>query len=188
MESITAQSPQAKGRVERLWKTLQDRLVKEMGLEKHHHRARAANAYLPDFMVRFNARFGKPAADAEPAWVALPTDFDVDYAFSARAFRTVKADQTLSFEGQTLLLTGRQSRSGAKVNVCRVPEGDLFVYAGKTQMPFRVVENKTQPAAVAGRDAPLRVATVATQSPMAETKTPRSRNAGQRAWLYTTRT
>lgn len=50
VESIAALSPQAKGRVERLWGTLQDRLVKEMRLEQIAT-AEAANAFLPCFIV-----------------------------------------------------------------------------------------------------------------------------------------
>src|SRR5688500_8099227 len=56
VESIAALSPQAKGRIERLWKTLQDRLVKEMRLE-NIGTMEQANAFLPCFLERFNARF-----------------------------------------------------------------------------------------------------------------------------------
>ena len=58
IESIAAYSPQAKGRIERLWSTLQDRLTKELrlaGVTTLEH----ANAFLPDFSERFNTHFAK---------------------------------------------------------------------------------------------------------------------------------
>ena len=60
IESIQAQTPQAKGRVERANKTLQDRLVKEMRL-KGINNLDKANTFLPEFISDFNQRFEKPA-------------------------------------------------------------------------------------------------------------------------------
>ena len=59
IESIPAYSPQAKGRIERLWGTLQDRLTKELRLAGITT-LEQANAFLPGFIERYNARFAKP--------------------------------------------------------------------------------------------------------------------------------
>lgn len=59
IEILCANSSQAKGRVERANRTLQDRLVKELRLEGISDRT-AGNAFLPGFMARFNAQFAKP--------------------------------------------------------------------------------------------------------------------------------
>ncbi len=64
---IAARSPQGKGRVERLWATLQDRLVSELRLREIRTVA-AAQTYLPEFIADFNRRFGKPPADRQPVW------------------------------------------------------------------------------------------------------------------------
>ena len=64
VESISAHSPEAKGRIERLWGTLQQRLVKEMRLSAIST-LEAANGFLPAFIARFNARFAIEAADSE---------------------------------------------------------------------------------------------------------------------------
>jgi hypothetical protein len=64
---IQAHSPQAKGRIERLWGTLQDRLTSELrfrGLATLD----AGNAFLPEFLVDFIPRFAQPAATPLPAW------------------------------------------------------------------------------------------------------------------------
>lgn len=141
IESIAAQSPQAKGRVERLWGTLQDRLVKEMRLEAVADQD-AANAFLPGFVARFNARFAVAAADPESVWVPLDDGFDLARHFSTKQFRTVKSDQTLSFLGRTLLLCEKRSFAGERVAVCVTPEGQTFLYGGqgaKMRLSFRIV-------------------------------------------------
>ena len=64
---IAAQSPQAKGRIERLWGTLQDRLVSELRTRGIGTLA-VANAFLPAFLADFGPRFRRVAADPTPAW------------------------------------------------------------------------------------------------------------------------
>ena len=148
IESIAAQSPQAKGRIERLWQTLQDRLVGEMRLADVADRE-AANAFLSDFVCRFNARFAKEAQEPEAAWVPVAEDFDSAFHFAIREQRTVKVDQTLSFLGRTLLLCAKENLSGRRVAVHVVPEGALFVYEGKRRVEYRLGQGVSGAAAVA---------------------------------------
>jgi transposase len=70
---LRARSPQAKGRIERLWATLQDRLVSELRL-RGIATVEAAHAYLPEFIADFNRRFGRAPADPQPAWRRPPRD------------------------------------------------------------------------------------------------------------------
>jgi transposase len=77
VESIAANSPQAKGRIERLWGTWQDRLVAELRLAGAADRT-SANRVLAAFLPRFNRRFGVPAADSTPAWRPRPRDLRLD--------------------------------------------------------------------------------------------------------------
>jgi hypothetical protein len=104
IESIAAHSPQAKGRIERLWSTFQDRLVKEMRLAGIAS-MEAANAFLPDFIARHNTQFAMEADDPNSAFVAMEADCDYDYYFSMQETRVVKADHTVSFEGQIYQIT-----------------------------------------------------------------------------------
>ena len=69
VETIYALSPQAKGRVERLWGTLQDRLVSELRLVGASD-ARSANRFLTQYRVQHNARFAIPPEDSHAAWRA----------------------------------------------------------------------------------------------------------------------
>jgi hypothetical protein len=87
--------PAAKGRIERLWWTFQDRLTKELR-QAVVATQEAANGFLPSFLARYNARFTHPAADPTPAWVPLPADWDLAYYFAAREHRRVRADQTIA--------------------------------------------------------------------------------------------
>ena len=91
---IAARSPQAKGRVERLWGTLQDRLVVELRLAGAATRDEA-NAVLAAYLPRHNARFAVPPADPEPAWRPLPADRPAESLFSFTHPRRVARDGTV---------------------------------------------------------------------------------------------
>ncbi len=139
IEAIPAHSPQAKGRIERLWGTLQDRLTKELRLAGITT-LEAANAFLPGFSERFNKRFAKPPQDPQSAWVLLPADLDLRYYFATRETRKVRADHCISFNGQTLqLLPGPKDPSLVQqsVTVHVVPEGELYVYQGKRPIAYQ---------------------------------------------------
>ena len=76
---IRARSPQAKGRIERLWRTLQDRLRGELRLRGIHTPA-AANAVLPEFLADYNRRFAHAPTDPTPAWRRPPRDLALQLA------------------------------------------------------------------------------------------------------------
>ena len=115
IEAIYALSPQAKGRVERLWKTFQDRLCSELRLAGATTIAEA-NDVLQRFIVDFNRRFRVAPKDATPAWRKLATDADDACAFLYEA--TVGNDNAVRLEGETIdIPPGPQARSYAKARV-----------------------------------------------------------------------
>src|SRR5450756_2277588 len=141
IESIPAYSPQAKGRIERLWGTLQDRLTKELRLAGIKT-LEEANAFLPDFTPRYNARFAKAPQDPNSACVMLPAYLDTNYYVAVRETRKVHSDHCISFSGQILqLLPDPQGPSlvDKSVTVHTVPEGDIYLYHGKRPIPYRHV-------------------------------------------------
>lgn len=147
-EAIAAHSPQAKGRVERLWRTLQDRLAKEMRLEGINT-MEEANAFLPAFIERYNRRFTVLARDTEPAWIPLEPNADLDFLFSTRELRKVANDHTISIGGIThLILRAKPDRSlaGKRVAVHVTPEGETVLYDGQLRLEQRVC---TEPIPVA---------------------------------------
>jgi transposase len=131
--SIAARSPQAKGRVERLFGTLQDRLVIELRLAGASTREQA-NAVLQAYLPRFNAQFAVEPVQAEAAYRRLPEALCLDTVFCFKYVRTVALDNTVSFgEHRLQLLPGKQRRSYARaqVEVHERLDGSLAVcYAG----------------------------------------------------------
>lgn len=127
---IDALSPQAKGRIERLWGTLQDRLVSELRLAGAATPA-AANQVLWAYLPRFNARFGVPPAQAGSACRPLPDGFDPQRVFCFKYTRVVAADNTVRFDGQVLQLLPdprRASYARAEVEVHERLDGSVAVY------------------------------------------------------------
>jgi transposase len=114
---IPAYSPQAKGRVERLFETLQDRLVKELRRANACTRQQA-NQVLVDFLPRFNQRFKKQAAQSGSAYRQWPTDLRPDEVFCFKFTRVVANDNTISFSGHKLQIPpGPNRRSFARAHV-----------------------------------------------------------------------
>jgi transposase len=115
--SIAAESPQAKGRIERLWETFQDRLVAELRLAGVTTLAEA-NAFLPTFLGRSNARFGVPPAQPGSAYRPLPPGCRPEQVFCFKYDRVVAADNTVQCQGARLqLLPDRTRASYAKTTV-----------------------------------------------------------------------
>ena len=142
--SIAALTPEAKGRVERLWRTLQDRLLREMRLEGISS-LEAANAFLPVFIARFNARFAVVPTDPEPAWVAIDPTTDRAYYFSVREPRTVYKDHTISWHGQPILLlreASQPSLAKQKITVHTDSAGHLYLYHGKSRLRHQIVAQR----------------------------------------------
>jgi hypothetical protein len=125
---IPAGSPQAKGRIERLWRTLQDRLVVELRL---HELAtlEAANAFLPEFLADFNRRFAHPAADPTPVWRRPPPA--LANILSCRYSRTVARDNTVRL-GTRWAQIPRGPRglsyAGCRVEARECLDGRLLIY------------------------------------------------------------
>ena len=104
--AIHARSPQAKGRVERANKTLQDRLVKEMRLRGISDMA-AGNAYLPEFMADFNRRFAVAPRSPEDAHRAVLRDAaELDLIFCEHHRRKLTKNLTIRFECREYQVTG----------------------------------------------------------------------------------
>jgi transposase len=130
IEAIYALSPQAKGRIERLWGTLQDRLVAELRLAARNT-LQAANAILPHFTEQFNARFARPAAETTPAWRPLPASVDLDRLCSLYTEATVLNDNTVRVHGTIIQIPpgpGGRGYPKARVEVRQLLDGSWRVY------------------------------------------------------------
>jgi len=129
--SIPARTPQGKGRVERLWRTFQDRLVSELRAAKTST-VEQANAVLERFLPEYNQQFSQTASQPGVAYRKLDPRLDLDYIFALRYERVVNPDHTIAvgvgLRVQLPELPGHKGYAGKKVEVCQQPNGDVKVY------------------------------------------------------------
>jgi transposase len=128
---IAARSPQAKGRVERLWGTWQDRLRVELRLAAATTMA-DANQVLAAHLPRHNARFALAPADPVSAWRPLAAGQRAEAIFCFAYPRRVAADATVRLDGQVLALLERPDRrswAGRRVMVQERLDGSRWAMA-----------------------------------------------------------
>lgn len=131
IEPIFALSPQAKGRVERLFNTLQDRLVQELRLAGITTPEEATRFLNGSFKADFNVRFAKPARKSQGAWRPLPKGVDVDRICSFRYEATIGNDNAVRLGGMVLDIPVGPRRRGyakARVEVRQLLDGRWRVY------------------------------------------------------------
>lgn len=136
IELITAHSPQAKGRIERLFETFQDRLVKALR-QAGANSLKMAIAVLKRFLRKYNQRFMLKAKQDESAFVPWPTSYDSDNLFVFKYIRTVNNDNTIRFNNHTLQLPPGKDRCSfakAKVTLRQHLNGMLSVHYQDTQI------------------------------------------------------
>ncbi len=141
IEIICANSSQAKGRVERANRTLQDRLVKELRLENVCDMD-AGNAFLPRFLKRFNERFALPAA--KPANLHRPLTLKegrLNDILCHREQRYVSKQLTMSYDRKQIILERNQfseGLGGKYVDLYEFPDGTLEVRSKDRTLPYRL--------------------------------------------------
>lgn len=111
IELIAAHSPQAKGRIERLWGTLQDRLVSELRLA-NITTLEAANAFLPAFLARFNRTFGVTPETPGSAYRGRLSAAELDRVLCFKHERVVSKDNTVRLDQVILQILPGPNRLG----------------------------------------------------------------------------
>src|SRR5260370_18941237 len=130
ISSIAARSPQAKGRVERLFGTLQDRLVIELRLADVRTLEQAQQV-AADYVPRFNAQFAVAAAQPGTAYRPLSEPSQVEAIFCFKYLRTVGADNVVNFAGQRWQIVAakqRRSYAPARADAHKRLAGSLALY------------------------------------------------------------
>lgn len=146
IEMICANSPQAKGRVERANGTLQDRLVKAMRLEGISTMAEA-NAFLPGYMARHNQRFAKASFDPRDLHRPLAPHDDLQAVMVWREQRKVTASLTLHYNKAMFILEPTEVSkplAGKSVDVCEYPDGRLEIRHGEHSLPYTMFDKIRQ--------------------------------------------
>ena len=137
---IAAQSPQAKGRIERLWGVLQDRLTSELRLAQACD-IDAANAVLRTFVADYNRRFARTPREAAQAWRPAPDDLQRICAF--RHERIVSNDNVVQWDGCRLQIPPQHRRfsfAGAKIQLYQTLDGRVSLYYGDTRLEHTNVQ------------------------------------------------
>lgn len=138
---IPAHSAQAKGRIERLWGTFQDRLVSELRLAKART-LEEANAVLRAFLPRYNARFTRPAAQPGSAYRPLSPGLNLEDICCFVYERTVANDNTVRLDALLFQLVAdaqRTSYAKTRVIVRRHLDGRLSISQAGRRLAFRAL-------------------------------------------------
>ena len=134
VQQIFALSPQAKGRVERMLETFQDRLVTELRLAGVSN-IDDANLVLQEYLPRFNARFAVSAEQKEPAYRPVPEELSLTETICIKDTRKVARDNTVKYQWRFLQLLPRADRpsyAGLRVDVLERADGELLIrYQGQ---------------------------------------------------------
>lgn len=131
---IAAHSPQAKGRVERLWGVLQDRLTSELRLAKAQD-LDSANAVLRKFIADYNRRFARQPRENATAWRTAPESLERICCFVHE--RIVSNDNVVQWEGRRFQIPQQARRfsfAGAKVQIYQALDGRVSLYYGQTRL------------------------------------------------------
>ena len=142
IDIICANSPQAKGRVERANKTLQDRLVKELRL-RDIHTIKDANAYVDEFMADYNTRFGKEPRNPKDMHRPFQEYDSLDGAMCHKEQRTLSKSLTLRYDKVLFILEPSdlaRSLARKRVTVCDYPDGRLEVQFDGVVLPYRTFD------------------------------------------------
>src|ERR1019366_8791188 len=131
---IAAQSPQAKGRIERLWGTFKDRLTSELRLAGAAY-LDAANQVLRRFLPDHNRRFGRAPRQAKKAWRPAPKNLDRICCFLHQ--RLVSNDNVVQWDGRRFQIPPQPQRfsfAGAKVQLIESLDGQIAIYYVDTKL------------------------------------------------------
>ena len=139
VQIIAANSPQAKGRVERVNRTLQDRLVKELAMAGVRDIG-AANAFLEQtFLKAFNRAFGKVPASGANVHHKVPSHVKLQEVLCHKEFRAVGEDWCVQYEGRILQIHKQHESlalAGKRVKVIDRADGTLIVHYQRQYLNF----------------------------------------------------
>ena len=143
VETIFANSPQAKGRVERVNRTLQDRLVKALRRQGISNIAEANKYLQKSFISEYNSRFAVNLG--VPDTHRITTGYDLKNIFCYKTSRQVRNDYTINLAGGYIqLLKGISPLPRPKqiVTICKWLNGEIHIYFNEQEIKFKSLEDK----------------------------------------------
>jgi transposase len=150
IQIICANTPQAKGRVERVIQTLQDRLPKEMRL-RNFRSWEAGNAYLPEFVEDFNTRFAEePRSDVNAHRPLTPKD-DLTRILTWQETRSLSKNLTLQFYKTVYQIQSKRpsyALRNAHVTVCLNANDEISILYNGKSLPFTIFNQQARQAEI----------------------------------------
>ena len=150
IQILCANTPQAKGRVERVNETLQDRLVREMRLRGLNN-MQQGNAYLPEFILDFNARFAVQPRSSPDAHRPLLAHQNLDQILAWQESRSVSKNLTVQFKNVVYQIqTDRPAYAlhNAQVIICQDTQGKITILYKDNPLDFAVFHKQIRQAEV----------------------------------------
>lgn len=144
IQLICANSPQAKGRVERANQTFQDRLVKELRLQQINT-YQEANDYLSEFIQFYNRKFAVQPRSTSDVHATLDPTIDLDFLFSLHNFRSISKNLLIQFNNVIYqIITSRpaQNLSGRDVLVIQDATGTVSAYLNQQLLTLKVIHRQ----------------------------------------------
>jgi len=146
IQLICANTCQAKGRVERANKTLQDRLVKELRLRDISN-IDDANAYLEEFIIEYNSKFAKAPMGRENLHRDLLPSMNLDSILCYKTSRTVSHNLTFQHNRQLFLLKDTNNTRMLRrkqIDLCESPEGDINILYNGEKLEYKMVYDRVK--------------------------------------------
>jgi len=150
IQIICANSPQAKGRIERANQTLQDRLVKELRLRVISD-MQAGNAYLPEFQEDFNRRFAVAPRSTHDAHRPLLKTENLDVILTHQETRTLSKNLTVQSNKVVYQIQSDRpdyTLRNAQVTVCENAKGDVTILYNNKPLSYTIYHKPTRQAEV----------------------------------------
>jgi transposase len=141
VEIIHAHSPQAKGRIERLFATLQDRLVKEMKL-RGISTIEEANRFLQEYLAVYNKKFMVAPASKEDLHRPVPKGINLDKILCIRTERTVRNDHTIAHDRKLYQI--EESTLSKKVTVEERIDGKMLIVCQGKSLRYRQITKRPE--------------------------------------------
>jgi hypothetical protein len=140
IDMFPARSPQAKGRVERLWETLQGRLPVELALAGVKS-VDEANAFLPGFIALFNSSFAVEPAEPFSAYVPLPPHYDLDRLLCAEITRSLSSGSTVSISHKLFRIERCELPAKSKVSILFSEKHGVRAWAAGRYFPVTPLDD-----------------------------------------------
>jgi len=142
VDIIYANSPQAKGRVERSFKTHQDRLIKQMSLEGIKT-IKDANRFLHSYYIpKHNRKFSVKAKNKADLHTPIPKSIDLDRVFSVKSKATLRNDFTIQHNNKFYQIL--DTTRAREVTLEERLNGKLYIYDKNTQLEYKLIDKRPQ--------------------------------------------